>query len=53
MCRRGSFIYEGLRWKGKKAMAEADKNRTCQAKILGLTGFEDRGAHQDTYASTP
>lgn len=32
-------------------MAETDKNRTCQTKILDLTGFEDRGAHQDTYAS--
>lgn len=33
-------------------MAEADGNRTRQTEILGLTGFEDRGAHQDTYAST-
>ena len=32
-------------------MAETDRNRTCQTEILGLTGFEDRGAHQDTYAS--
>src|SRR5699024_2138002 len=33
-------------------VAETDRNRTCQTKVLGLTGFEDRGAHQDTYAST-
>src|SRR5699024_10184129 len=33
-------------------VAETDRNRTCQTKLLGLTGFEDRGAHQDTYAST-
>lgn len=32
-------------------MAETDENRTRQTEILGLTGFEDRGAHQDTYAS--
>lgn len=32
-------------------MAEADGNRTRQTELLGLTGFEDRGAHQDTYAS--
>src|SRR5699024_4090803 len=32
-------------------MAEADENRTRQTEMLGLTGFEDRGAHQDTYAS--
>ena len=32
-------------------MAETDRNRTCQTEMLGLTGFEDRGAHQDTYAS--
>ena len=32
-------------------MAEADGNRTRQTEILGLTGFEDQGAHQDTDAS--
>ena len=32
-------------------LAEADGNRTRQTEVLGLTGFEDRGAHQDTYAS--
>ncbi len=32
-------------------LAEADGNRTRQTELLGLTGFEDRGAHQDTYAS--
>src|SRR5699024_12765771 len=33
-------------------MAEADGNRTRQTEMLGLTGFEDRGAHQDADAST-
>lgn len=33
-------------------LAEADGNRTRQTEILGLTGVEDRGAHQDTNAST-
>ncbi len=28
-------------------MAEADGNRTRQTELLGLTGFEDRGAHQE------
>ena len=28
-------------------VAEADGNRTRQTEMLGLTGFEDRGAHQD------
>lgn len=28
-------------------MAEADGNRTRQTEVLGLTGFEDRGAHQE------
>ena len=28
-------------------MAEADGNRTRQTEILGLTGFEDRGDHQE------
>ena len=32
-------------------VAEADGNRTRQTEILGLTGFEDRGAHQDSDAS--
>ena len=32
-------------------VAEADGNRTRQTEILGLTGFEDQGAHQDTDAS--
>lgn len=32
-------------------VAEADGNRTRQTEILGLTGFEDRGTHQDTDAS--
>lgn len=32
-------------------MAEADGNRTRQTELLGLTGFEDRGAHQDPNAS--
>ncbi len=30
-----------------KEMAEADGNRTRQTEILDLTGFEDRGAHQE------
>ena len=34
-----------------KRLAEADGNRTRQTEILGLTGFEDQGAHQDTDAS--
>ena len=29
-------------------MAEAEGNRTLQAEILDLTGFEDRGQHQPT-----
>ena len=29
-------------------MAEAEGNRTLQAEILDLTGFEDRGQHQQT-----
>ena len=33
-------------------VAEADGNRTRQTEMLGLTGFEDRGAHQDADAST-
>ena len=32
-------------------VAEADGNRTRQTEMLGLTGFEDQGAHQDTDAS--
>src|SRR5690606_31001591 len=32
-------------------LAEADGNRTRQTEMLGLTSFEDWGAHQDTYAS--
>lgn len=32
-------------------VAEADGNRTRQTEMLGLTGFEDRGAHQDSDAS--
>jgi hypothetical protein len=28
-------------------MAEADGNRTRQDRIPTLTGFEDRGAHQE------
>ena len=28
-------------------MAEADGNRTRQTELLDLTGFEDRGAHQE------
>ena len=28
-------------------MAEVDGNRTRQTEILGFTGFEDRGAHQE------
>lgn len=35
-----------------RRLAETDGNRTRQTELLGLTGFEDRGAHQDTYAST-
>ena len=34
-----------------RSLAEADGNRTRQTEMLGLTGFEDQGAHQDTYAS--
>jgi selenide,water dikinase len=30
------------------ALAEAEGNRTLQAEILDLTGFEDRGQHQPT-----
>lgn len=30
-----------------KFVAETDRNRTCQTEMLGLTGFEDRGAHQE------
>ena len=32
-------------------VAEADGNRTRHTELLDITGFEDRGAHQDTYAS--
>ncbi len=32
---------------GTKLVAETDRNRTCQTEMLGLTGFEDRGAHQE------
>ena len=32
-------------------MAEADGNRTRLTELLGHVGFEDRGAHQDAYAS--
>jgi len=32
-------------------MAEADGNRTRLTEFLGHVGFEDRGAHQDAYAS--
>ena len=35
----------------RRWLAEADGNRTRQAEILGLTGFEDRGAHQDPDAT--
>ena len=28
-------------------MAEADGNRTRQTELLDLTGFEDRGDHQE------
>ncbi len=28
-------------------LAETDGNRTRQTEMLGLTGFEDRGAHQE------
>lgn len=34
--------------RGGITMAEADGNRTRQTELLGLTGFEDRGAHQGT-----
>jgi hypothetical protein len=30
-----------------EAKAEADGNRTRQDEMLALTGFEDRGAHQE------
>ena len=32
-------------------MAEVNGNRTRQAEMLGLVGFEDRGAHQDADTS--
>jgi len=32
---------------GVDVLAEADRNRTCQTEMLGLTGVEDRGAHQE------
>ena len=35
----------------RRWLAEADGNRTRQAEILGLTGFEDRGDHQDPDAT--
>ena len=41
-----SFRGTACRW-----LAEADGNRTRQAEMLGLTGFEDRGAHQDPDAT--
>ena len=41
-----SFRGIACRW-----LAEADGNRTRQAEILSLTGFEDRGAHQDPDAT--
>ncbi|GAA1825246.1 selenide, water dikinase SelD [Nesterenkonia flava] len=33
-------------------VAEVDGNRTRQTEILGLNGFEDRGAHQDSDTSS-
>ena len=33
--------------RGALRLAEADRNRTCQTEMLGFTGFEDRGAHQE------
>ena len=32
---------------GLRRLAEADRNRTCQTEVLGLTGFEDREDHQE------
>ena len=32
---------------GSDVLAEADGNRTRQAEMLGFTGFEDRGGHQE------
>ena len=32
---------------GLQRLAEADRNRTCQTELLGLTDFEDRGDHQE------
>src|SRR5699024_12220321 len=34
-----------------KRPAEADGNRTGQTELLALTAYEDRGAHQATYAA--
>src|SRR4051794_37102663 len=34
-----------------EVLAEADGNRTRQRRMPPLTGVEDRGAHQDAYAS--
>ena len=33
--------------------AEADGNRTRQGRVSTLTGFEDRGPHQQPFASVP
>ncbi len=35
-----------------QGLAEVDGNRTRQADILDLIGFEDRDAHQDAYTSS-
>ncbi len=58
----GSCTGLSVRWSGRFAhtsdprepkalVAEADGNRTRQAGVAGLTGFEDRGSHQATDAS--
>ena len=31
-----------------RKLAETDGNRTRQTEILGLTGFEDQGTHQES-----
>ena len=45
--RRGSIWVTSLLARHAGRVAEADGNRTRQAEMLDLTGFEDRGDHQE------
>ena len=52
MARRGSTSLTAASLRptqgmGPRRVAETDGNRTRQTEVLGLTGVEDRGAHQE------